>query len=528
MKESFSDIIQSSARGGIFLFVGYFLSLVLLAVCSIIVARLLGPDGYGLFVLALVVPNLILYFLDLGVGTALTRFAAKFRAEGRNDLAASILKSGFFYIFFISVIFSILCFLFSDSLATYVLNRPGMGLLIKFSSLMILLQTSFNYLSASFIGLDKMEGNAIILNIQALVKTVLSALLLVLGFGVFGALTSQIISYIFACCLGGIFFYKLYKGLGKPSNNKFIENMRVMISYGFPLYVSNLLGTVISQIQLLILALFVSNMDIGNFNVATGLLTLISVLTYPAAALFPAFSKVKRGSSELNSLFKFSVKYTAIFVVPGTMITAILSKDIVFTLYGRVYTSAPLFLSLYVITNLYAGFGSVVINYIIYGSGETRISLYSGLINMIIFLPLAFLLTKFYGVPGFLIAIIISFTCSFAYSLWSIIKKLQVKFDLKSSSRIYLASILSAIPTLLLSLYAQLASQQFYYRFLGLILYACVFVFLYLTLLPAVKAIEESDIENFRLLLKRIKLIQPLINLVLTYESKLISIFKKE
>jgi O-antigen/teichoic acid export membrane protein len=521
MTESFSDIVESSARGGMFLFVGYFLSLVFLSFGSIVVARLLGPEGNGLYTIVFVVPSLILGFIDPGVGAALTRFTAKFRAEGRNDLAAGVIKRGFLFKFPISSISSLLCFIFSDDLATIVLRRPDIGIFIKISSLMILSQTIFNFLGESFLGLDKMEGNALILDVEALVKSILSPVLIILGFGIIGALAGHIISFMVAGLIGGILLLKFYHRLGKASGEKFISGIRGMISYGFPLYNANLLNTILAQIQILILAFFVSNADIGNFNVAVSLLTLVGVLTYPFSALFPAFSKVKAGSHEHANLFKFSVKYTAILIVPVSLMVAILSKDIIFTLYGRVYNSAPFFLSLYVLTNLYAGLGSVVFSHLFNGAGETRLSFYSTLINFVVLLPFAYILTQSNGVFGLLISILISTTCSFAFSLWAAIKKIRVRIDFSSSFRVYLASFLSSIPTLLLSLYI-----QFYYRFIGLILYICVFLFLYFTLLPIVGAIEKSDVENIRLLFKSFRIIQPLIRPVLIYEYKLLSIFK--
>jgi len=119
------------------------------------------------------------------------------------------------------------------------------------------------------------------------------------------------------------------------------------------------------------------------------------------------------------------------------------------------------------------GLALLFIGHLFNGAGKTRFSFYSTLINFVVFLPLAFVLTQSYSVLGLLIAILISTTCSFAYSLWAVIKKIQIKFDFKLSSRIYLASILSSIPTLLLSLYV-----QFYCRFLNLIFYVSVFVFI--------------------------------------------------
>jgi O-antigen/teichoic acid export membrane protein len=514
-----------------FLFVGYFFSLLFLAIGSIIIARLLGPEGLGLFTLALVIPNLMLSFIDFGIGAALTRFSAKYRAEEKYDLVASYLKSGFLFKFVIGVILSLLCFIFADEFAAFVLKRPDLGLSIRLSSPIILFQASFNYLTDSFSGLDRMDGNATVMNVEAIVKMILSPILLLLGFGVLGAIVGYVISYIVAVIIGGIIFLKFYKRLGKPYANSFLQNTKSMISYGFPLYTSGLLAAILSQVQIMILALFVSSADIGNFNIAAGLIALVSVLVYPFSALFPAFSKIKRGSSELGNLFNLSVKYTSIMIVPVTLMIAILSRNIVFTLYGRIYILAPSFLSLYILTNLYAGLGSVVVGHLLNGIGETRYSLHSSVINFVIFLPLAYILTQSFNIFGFLIAVIIANTCSFLYSLWAAIKKVGVKLNFRSSSRIYLASILSAIPILILTYTFQFYYGnivQFYFRILTLLFDAGVFVFIYLTLLPIVSAVDESDVENIKLLFRDFKILQPLINPVLKYESKLLSILKRK
>ena len=58
---------------------------------------------------------------------------------------------------------------------------------------------------------------------------------------------------------------------------KFIEDIKSMIHYGFPLYISSLLSTIVSQYLLILLAIFTSNFEIGNFNAAVNLTTLITI-----------------------------------------------------------------------------------------------------------------------------------------------------------------------------------------------------------------------------------------------------------
>ncbi|NIM45453.1 MAG: oligosaccharide flippase family protein, partial [Nitrososphaeria archaeon] len=74
------------------------------------VARLLGPENYGLISLSLVVPSIFAGLIDLGVNSSLIRFSASLRAEGKAQHAASMLKSGFLFKFLIGIATSAACF----------------------------------------------------------------------------------------------------------------------------------------------------------------------------------------------------------------------------------------------------------------------------------------------------------------------------------------------------------------------------------------------------------------------------------
>lgn len=520
MSENLSNIIEESAKGGFFLFIGYFTSLAILALGSMIVGRLLGPEGFGIFSLAFVVPSLILGFLDPGVGAALTRYTAKYRIEKRLDFVKSMLRTALFYKATVSAIATIFCITFSEAFATVLLNRPELENFVKIASIIIFFQTIFNYLGEAFSGLDRMEGNALILNVEAVAKTFISPILIVLGLGVTGAILGHVTSYMIAVVVGAIFFIRFYKMIGKHAENSFLENIKIMVSYGFPLYAANFLNTISSQFQVLVLAYFASNSEIGNFYVVIRLLALVSVLAYPFSALFPAFSKVKIGTKELQTLFRLSTKYTSLAIIPATVFVMALSKDVVYAFYGRSYTLAPEYLTLYVLTNLYAGFGSIVFMHMFNGLGYTRLSFYSTLVNFITFMPLVYILTSKYSVLGTLYAIIISQTISLAYSVWASKKVLSLKFEIVSSVKIYLVSFIAAAPLILFS--ETLSSP---YWIVNLIVRGTTYFIVYLTLLPLSKTISSSDLENIGTLVKRHKLFKTIMGPMIWYERILLKIY---
>ncbi len=518
MSENLAEIAEDSARGGFFLFTGNFLSYAILAIGSIIIGRLLGPENFGLYSLSLVVPSLLAGLIDLGVNTALTRYLAKLRAEGKSQLAAKMLKSGFLFKIATGTAMSALCYVFADFFAINILNRPEMDFLVKTSSFLIIFQTILTASDSSFTGLDKMQYHALTLNIQAIMKTTLSPLLVFLGFSVVGALAGHITSYLVASLAGSLLLLNYYKTLEKPSNSNTISNLRVLLSYGFPIYVAALLILLLGQYQNIILAFFASDAEIGNFNVAITLTSLVNVLILPLGALLPAFAKINPKSKELGRVFKLAVKYASLLIIPATLVVVILATDIVNTFYGQSYDLAPSFLQLYVLTFLKTGLGSMVLGHLFNGIGENKVAFRLNLINLLSFLPLAPILIIYYNVPGLIIAYLTSRLFALAYGLFIAVKKFHVSPNLKSSLRIYLTSFLSAIPTLL---FLHLSSLN---SLINLIIGGSLFLLTYITITPLTGATTQTDIKNLTTILNKIKILWPIIKPILTYQTILLKI----
>ncbi len=70
MSDELAGIAEDSVKGGLLLFAGNTLSTLILAVGSIVVARFLGPENYGLNSLSLVGPTLLLGLVDFDVNSA--------------------------------------------------------------------------------------------------------------------------------------------------------------------------------------------------------------------------------------------------------------------------------------------------------------------------------------------------------------------------------------------------------------------------------------------------------------------------
>ena len=95
MSNHLNDIGATTVKGGLFLLLGNSLALIFDAVGAILVARMLSPSQYGIFTVALVIPNSLKLFTTWGLNQAMIRFIAQHQILGNSKKIQSIVQAGF-------------------------------------------------------------------------------------------------------------------------------------------------------------------------------------------------------------------------------------------------------------------------------------------------------------------------------------------------------------------------------------------------------------------------------------------------
>ena len=511
---------EGLAYGAMHLFWGNTLSTVILAVCAIAVGRLLGPANYGLYSLAIFVPTFLLGFIDFGITSAIMRFSAKFRAEGKDSDARKIVWTGILFELALGITLSLFCFALSYPISSFLINRPTASFYIRVMSFLILFLTFNNVLETAFIGLDRTKFTSLMMIVQAIAKIALSLSLILIGLSVLGALLGQLLSYVIVVPVGlaslSLIVFKGHDDFGWSS-----DSLKTMLKYGMPLYLGGLASMFLGQYQTLVLAHFVNNTEIGNFQVAVLFESSTALIGYPFITLFPAFSKLKVESGQVSRFFRRSVKYVSVLLLPVIVAIAILSKDLIYTLFGSAYVLAPTFLTFYVLIDLYCGFGSTVFSYLFMGIGRTDVALKVNLIGLLVFLPLAPLLTFLFGVLGLILSLFIINFCQLLYFLAMTQKYVKTGPDFRTSAKAFAATALSAVP-----LIAFLRASPFS-SIPNLILGAIIILIAYLTLLPILGVLNQEDMEIFKQLFRKIRAVRVIVKLFISYETKILGYKQK-
>jgi hypothetical protein len=109
-----------------------------------------------------------------------------------------------------------------------------------------------------------------------------------------------------------------------------------------------------------------------------------------------------------------------------------------------------------------------------------------------------------------------------AYNIFASNRILGLKFDIVTSTKIYLTSFASALATVL-----AINVLSFPYWILNLIARGLLFFGLYLTFIPISKTISSYDIENIQFLIKRYSFFKIVLAPVIKYERTLLNFVEK-
>jgi O-antigen/teichoic acid export membrane protein len=497
--DELTTIAQKAARGGFFLFIGNTSSTVILAIGAMIVARLLGPSSYGLYVLTVTIPTLLVALSDAGMNSALVRLPAKLRAEGNSLEANSLVRLGFLLKLTISAVAFLIFYVGSTVIATAVLNRPELVPYLRLASFMIVFQAIVDATNNSFIGEDLMQYSAGVQIMQAVLKGTLAPALVLIGLGIAGAIWGYLLSLVTAGLIGAILLFARHVRSSCRTANSASMELHAMLGYGMPLYIAAISSVFLTQYQNIVLAHFASNVQIGNLGATSTFTSFMMILSYPiTTAMFPMFSKMdpKNQRGDLARGFALAVKYMSLLMIPASVAVMVFSRNLIYLTFGSGYTLAPQYLMLLAAFYLLTAIGYLVLANFLSGIADTRTVLNMSVLTLAVYLPLGPSLAWLWGPYGILIAYIASNATSILYGVRQTSGKYEARPDLRASGRIILAALGAAVPTLGL---IQLDGAGV--GAVNLVIGGLFYLGVYLTLSPILGSVEKQDVMNLRTLL---------------------------
>lgn len=329
---------------------------------TVIIARMLLPELFGIYSLALSIVTVILTFTDLGIDNTFLRYLSD--SEGKNNKKLS--RGYVRYIFRIKcslILFAVILLLVISKYLSYsIYENPLLFYPLLFSCLLIISESLMNFFSTIFISKKDFKRPvffAASLQILRILFSVFAILIFTDYLRISGIFMAFFVSGFFTIAL--MFFVLLKRDrfilLGKTEE---FDKSKINHYWKFMVFASISL-VLFGSIDTLMLGKFVSSEFIGYYRVAMSLIIAISSLFSLSWTFFPVFTQIK--GKRFHRGFNKILRYILIFSIPATAGIIFIAKYIIKAMYGDSYIFAayPIyFLSLLILTTPLIGLYSIV------------------------------------------------------------------------------------------------------------------------------------------------------------------------
>jgi O-antigen/teichoic acid export membrane protein len=292
-----------------------------------ILTKALGAELYGTWALILVTISLLAPLCTLELGFAIVRFLG---AEKDKEKISKGFSSIFIATSLIALATSILLFVFSKSLAIAIFGSIDATFYIQISASLIFLAAIDQIMLDYFRAFQQMERYAGISILQTIGELLLTAYLVLSGFGLFGVIISLLIVRFIVSARVFLWITSQIK-IVTPS----FSVVKHYLPFSLPILPTALCYWLINLGDRYVIGYFMDAHAVGVYSASYALGALLAFFYAPIPiALFPVITNLYKNNNirELKTHLKYSLKFFLMFAIPSFFGLSILSKSLLTTL----------------------------------------------------------------------------------------------------------------------------------------------------------------------------------------------------
>ncbi len=430
-------------------FSGVLISLIFGALASIVayatrvvLARNLTPGDLGLFYAVYTLVMFLLFFRDLGIPTALVKYAAEFKALGKLNLLKTAITSSLLIQIIGSLIISVILFLTANLLTESYFHHPAAKRILYLLALYLLTSPWFVIIKATLQALQEMFWYSSL----ELVKNLIVIIVLIIGFFVQPSTLIPALAWALVCPVITLLYLPIVLHKFNFFSHKLVEfklTTRKILLFGIPVLATNIAGEFISYIDTLILTGTRSLTEVGIYNVILpSALIFVFLGRAISSIILPLASELlaKQDYRRLKKGMQLLQKYFFLIVSPIIIVVAAFSEVLITVLFGENYLTGTLAMKILLIGILFYTASSININ-LLSGIGRpktvAKIIFTAAITNTLLNL----LFIPSYGITAAAATTALSYLIMFIGSTYSINQHLGAKLDLKDKIKLLISLI---------------------------------------------------------------------------------------
>ncbi len=384
----------------------------------LLMSRMLGPEGYGLYGLTLPFQGIFQILSAGGLPPAISKYVAEYNAKDEKALTRQVIYTATKFMVLMAILLSIILLFSSDFIANAIFHKPLVVWPLRAVSLITPFSVIVGAMRGAFQGVYKNEYTVYNRMAEQLATIVFAVVFVYCGLYAMGAVLGGAFGFIVSA-ITAVLLYKKYISPMFYSEDSLDLSLKeelkllwMLICFAVPVAITALSEMAIYDVGTLVIGVFMLSTDVGFYNAADPISRIPLVISLSiSTVLLPATAEayVLKNQKLLQEYVVDCLRYCILTVIPMCVIISMFSMPLIQLLFGGVYTPGSGVLSILVIgMSFYSIY--MISSSILQGTGNPRLPMYILLGGTVINIALNAVFVKMMGIIGAAIATTIT-TC---------------------------------------------------------------------------------------------------------------------
>jgi len=490
---------------------GKVFSLIVGGMTFIIVARLLGPGSYGVYILAVSVAGFLGAFGSLSLSQYLNKRIPELIIKKEGNKVSEIIGVALVLMLAISTVITLIGLIFAEPIATFVFHNPSGSFVVDVALISIIVSMIYGTMYAVLVSLGDGKDAALSSVTNNSIQAAVSIGLILLGFGALGAVLGWIIG-LFCGLVFELFALRLQDKARIVVHN-FSVYAKEMLSFSLPITGSSVIGGLVSNFGVLYIGLLFLPSAVGLYGMASKIGTYLDLIIGSISiVLIPMFSTAMASNvikKRIESFYNYSIYFGLLFATPMVIYIAVFANPIIISVFTSTYYSGAVYMALIGIGILLGLVGSYASSLVISAGMIKKVFKYAIIIGATELVSLL-ILTPMLGILGVIISLyFVGGILSDYLYIMLVRKSLGINFKV-GISRLALANFVLMLILLPIAISGIKPTYQLIAGFVA-------FVFVYPIVLGISKAVGSKELRLLKSISDRIPLFGTWINAILVY-----------
>ncbi|ELY48527.1 flippase [Natronolimnohabitans innermongolicus] len=318
---------------------------------TLVLTRTLGATIYGIYAYGTMVLQSVLTVANFGTDVSATRYLS----ANRDDTAYQnrILGLAYATTLGVSLAVAILLFVTAPTINAYTLDQPLFTPAMQVFAIALPFQALTYVVSSTFRGLEMAVGKTVVAVVGPVLQLLFVVIAVAIGYSVLGVAAA----YATACLVAFsvVFWYVLKRTTLRPEFDFSRREALDFYDYSAPLTLSEAGNFLFKRIDVFMVGIFLAAADVGIYNVAVLLATVLAMPLVGINQLFPPVASrlhSKGAIDELESVYatvtRWSITASVILALP-----VVIYRTEVLALFGSEFVAGTTVVILFVAGQLF-------------------------------------------------------------------------------------------------------------------------------------------------------------------------------